>query len=506
MARNTHNATHGRGFDVAFAPPPRLPAPYGHAFVRTIGSGTTATVYLYQNPTDGGLVALKAPSDPTDPYACRRLRVEADILQRLAGCPFVLPLMATVDLDGVTCLMLAYAPSGSYRERMACGPMDVGDVLLLGERVAGALAAAHRIGVIHRDVKPANILIMADGMPALCDFDVAADAYRTARRTGHSRPWAAPEVVSGSSGGTEASDVYGLAATLYGLVTGVPPHYSGRGAAPMQPDVPAPLARLLSGALAQDPDERYGSAEEFRREIAHVRLLVPAGTVDGKRFGKVGGERSDAVSAATTGRRSDSDVGASGRMGVRGRAIGVPAAKAAGVLLVAVASGIALPQTVPAGMAGTVPGASRQRSHGTGASAVDPGVTVPGVTALSGAVMGGTAVFTWSNPDPRPGDVYVWRPVDASGAVTGAAVSTGTRRASIDAPDGEPACMQVDLVRTDGGMSAVHAVACVGDADLGSDPPDGPGPGPAGDAGDRPDAWPADVPDRSDDGSGRGTT
>ena len=501
---------------VGVPPPASIPGMPGYVFARTIGSGSTATVHLYHNPAAGERVALKIPSDPHDAHACRRLRGEAEALRRLAGQPFVLPLLATVELEGgAPGLVLAYATSGSYRERMTQAPMPVDEVLSLGIRLAEALHAAHRAGILHRDVKPANVLVMADGMPALSDFDVAADVYSPSVPTGHSRPWAAPEVVSGRSGGTEASDVYALAATLYGLLAGMPPPGSvdsdagvgecpvvsgtdggslftaGSGSPPMPDGVPEPLAPVLAWALAADPDERCRSAMEFHRALIRVRddweesgnrLASTLVDSDAERMRQVRHSQlppaQPGIEARAASRRSmnasmpacagtTSHRNASAPL--RGRDGRVARTGPVTVFMYVMVLPIALtlvwcPVTPP--VASPVSGfpafSTQQEGSAEGLTDAPPAVVeyVPSVAGLSGREENGTVTFTWTNPDPQTGDTYAWSPVDKAGMALAAADITDRERTDV-AADGTGTCIRVDLVRESGAMSSTPAIACV---------------------------------------------
>lgn len=188
------------------AMPPRLP---GYDFKRRIGSGATSIVYLYRQRMPDRDVAVKVSRTVLDPYAAARYRIEAECLARLSSHPAILPIHAVgVTDDGHGYLVLGYAPFGSYRERCRRRPLSADQTLDLGVVLAGALYAAHRVGIVHRDVKPSNVLIDAQGAPVLADFGIAASMYRSDHATGHSEPWAAPEVLEGRSGGTDASDVF----------------------------------------------------------------------------------------------------------------------------------------------------------------------------------------------------------------------------------------------------------------------------------------------------------
>lgn len=265
------------------AMPPRLP---GYDFKRRIGSGATSIVYLYRQRMPDRDVAVKVSRTVLDPYAAARYRIEAECLARLSSHPAILPIHAVgVTDDGHGYLVLGYAPFGSYRERCRRRPLSADQTLDLGIVLTGALYAAHRAGIVHRDVKPSNVLIDAQDAPVLADFGIAASMYRSDHATGHSAPWAAPEVLEGRSGGTDASDVYSLGATLFGVLTGSPPPrpVSGPQGDPGGaiahasrprldlPDVPHDVGDALRTALSWHPDDRYGSALEFARAMQHAQ-------------------------------------------------------------------------------------------------------------------------------------------------------------------------------------------------------------------------------------------
>ena len=120
-------------------------------------------------------------------------------------------------------LVMEYHKRGSLDARIRrSGPLPLQEVLRLGVKIAGALETAHRIGVLHRDVKPGNILFTDYGEPALTDFGIAhiPGGFTTTSGTFTGSPaFTAPEVLSGEPP-TTASDVYGLGATLFSALTG----------------------------------------------------------------------------------------------------------------------------------------------------------------------------------------------------------------------------------------------------------------------------------------------
>jgi hypothetical protein len=164
----------------------------------------------------------------------------------------------------------------------------VSQVLSVGVRIGSALETAHREGVLHRDVKPSNILLTAYGNPVLSDFGIAATLGEADpdEPVGMSIPWSAPEVLADESRGTIQSEVYSLAATVYSLLAGRSPFEvpgGGNGAAELmariekggprptgRPDVPPTLERVLAAALSRRPRDRPSTVIELVRGFQQV--------------------------------------------------------------------------------------------------------------------------------------------------------------------------------------------------------------------------------------------
>ncbi|GAB3431202.1 protein kinase domain-containing protein [Flindersiella endophytica] len=181
-------------------------------------------------------------------------------------------------------LVMEYAPHGSLAEQPKHTPRQAARI---GAQIAGALTDLHVGGVVHCDVKPANIVLAENGFAKLTDFG-AANRYagnETPTLTGpgvsHTPAYAAPEVVAGSP--APASDVYSLALTVYALVVGEPPHVPGHTEA--GPAVLGPLAELLDAMRRPTPADRPGTAEVQRRFEAIANGADPAAaanpTIDG---------------------------------------------------------------------------------------------------------------------------------------------------------------------------------------------------------------------------------
>jgi len=178
--------------------------------------------------------------------------------------------------------------SASLSERYRREPVAVSEALSIGVRVGAALETAHREGVLHRDVKPSNILQTAYGAPVLSDFGIAASLGESDpdELVGMSIPWSAPEVLLDESRGSVQSDVYSLAATLFSLLAGRSPFEipgGKNGAADLMAridrgsvkptgrrDVPPSLERLLATAMARRVTERPAAMMEFVRGLQQV--------------------------------------------------------------------------------------------------------------------------------------------------------------------------------------------------------------------------------------------
>lgn len=231
---------------------------------------------------------------------------------RLSNHPNIVSVYAGGLTDGgLPYLVMPYVPGGSLHERLRReGRLPAAEVIELGSKLAGALAAAHAVGVLHRDVKPDNVLLSPYGEPQLTDFGIARllDTTTTATGTVHATiRYAAPEVLSGQPA-TEASDVYGLGATLYACLAGAAPFADtdegsivalvGRIASESPADlrehnVPDALASVIERALAKRSTERIGTADELRRLL---EAAADAPTADSP----AAGDATAAVVAAPT--------------------------------------------------------------------------------------------------------------------------------------------------------------------------------------------------------------
>ncbi len=256
-----------------------------------IGRGGFGVVHRATQSALGRTVAIKVLAvGDLDPDTLRRFEREARILGRLSDHPNIVTVHDTgTTPDGRPWVAMAYLPSGSLADRLrTSGPLPADEVASIGVRVAGALETAHRAGILHRDVKPENILVTTYGEPALADFGIARMAGGTQTVAGTvtaSLAHAPPEVLEGSAP-APAGDVYGLASTLYALLNGRPAFDTGPDGAVSQmiagivsrpvPDlrplgVPEPLADALEQGLARDLDERPATAAAFAEVLRRAQ-------------------------------------------------------------------------------------------------------------------------------------------------------------------------------------------------------------------------------------------
>ncbi|MCR2808811.1 MULTISPECIES: serine/threonine-protein kinase [unclassified Microbacterium] len=268
--------------------PPILP---GLAYIRPLGSGGFADVFLYEQDMPRRDVAVKVlPSDVRDPDLRRMFNAEADVLAHLSAHPSIVTVyQAGISADGRPYIVMEYCP-GSLSQRYRIERIPVPEVLTIGVKMASALQSAHRAGLVHRDVKPSNILVTTFGAPVLADFGISSSLSReTADEVlAMSIPWSAPEVIAEETAGTVASEVWSLGATVYSLLAGHSPfERRERGQNTKEQlrrriarasytdvsraDVPASLQVVLARAMSRDARQRYASAREFAEALRSVQ-------------------------------------------------------------------------------------------------------------------------------------------------------------------------------------------------------------------------------------------
>jgi serine/threonine protein kinase len=248
-----------------------------HGPVELVAEGGMALVYRGHDVERGTPVAIKVLRCSLTGHAeiTAAFTAEHAIVSRIAH-PGVIATHGADEVEGVPYLVMDWCDGQTLADVVAFEPMALRRAAVVGARLAAALDAVHRAGVIHCDVKPANILIASHGDGVrLLDFGVArlagSDAD-TSDLVAGTPSYMAPEQWSGAA--VPASDVYSLGCVLYELVTGAPPFQGSfvevmrghRDVAPppiteLRPDAPAPLGALIMSMLAKVPDDRPTMAE-----------------------------------------------------------------------------------------------------------------------------------------------------------------------------------------------------------------------------------------------------
>jgi hypothetical protein len=243
----------------------------GYRDLARIAEGGFSAVYTAYQETLGRTVAVKVlHADTSDPVARQRFRDECELTGRLTGRPHIITAFdAGTTQDRRFYIAMQYLPNGSLANRLAStGPLPVDEVLVVGATIAEALASAHAAGILHRDIKPGNILISDQGEPVLSDFGIAGLMQASGTVAAFTRAHTAPEVLGGHPP-TVRSDIYALGSTLYTLLTSTPPAGDEAGLPDLnRADVPAGLLAVLQRTLAADPADRPGDAAHLAAEFS----------------------------------------------------------------------------------------------------------------------------------------------------------------------------------------------------------------------------------------------
>jgi serine/threonine-protein kinase len=250
---------------------------------RELGHGGMATVFLATERKHRRKVAIKMlHADIAASVGAERFLREIGILARLSH-PHIVPLIDSGDAEGTPYWVSPFVPGGSLRDRLEREHrLSVGDAVAIAREVAMALDYAHRNGVVHRDVKPENILF-ADGHAVLADFGVArttssadTDVVTEAGTALGTPAYMSPEQASGDTLGAP-SDIYSLAWVVYEMLAGEPPlrgnnvratlakqvTVTPRAIRVLRAEVPAGVERALARALAKTPEHRFATVMAF---------------------------------------------------------------------------------------------------------------------------------------------------------------------------------------------------------------------------------------------------
>jgi serine/threonine protein kinase/tetratricopeptide (TPR) repeat protein len=260
-----------------------------YRFEREIGAGGMATVYLASDLKHDRPVAVKVLRGGETAVDVERFHREIRVLARLRH-PFILPLHDSGEAAGALFFVMPYVDGESLRARIVRdGPLPVTEALEIGRQILDALQTAHDEGVIHRDVKPENILIARSGHALLADFGIARGIAGVTRAETMTQvgmaigtvAYMSPEQAMGEREVDARSDVYAMACVLFEMLAGTPP-FTGSSAmsvlskhlsAPppdahvLRADVPPAVGQILMRAMAKDPRDRPASARELAQSL-----------------------------------------------------------------------------------------------------------------------------------------------------------------------------------------------------------------------------------------------
>jgi serine/threonine-protein kinase/serine/threonine-protein kinase PknK len=254
----------------------------GYYDAEPIGRGGFGVVYRCTEPSLDRVVAIKVLSSDQDDLDLEHFEREQRAMGRVSGHPNIVPILhCGLTFTGRPYIVMPYHRRNTLASWIIShGPLAVGEALTIGVRLAGALETAHRAGVLHRDIKPPNVLLSAYGEPQLCDFGIARIAggrESAANNLVGSPSYTAPELFEGREP-SAAADVYGLAATVFTLLSGNPPFpykqgenaiaFARRVLAGPIPDLRAQgidgvVCSALESGLNTDPMQRPGTAAQF---------------------------------------------------------------------------------------------------------------------------------------------------------------------------------------------------------------------------------------------------
>ena len=259
----------------------------GHRFVRELAIGGTSSVYLAESERAGEMVVLKvlrdSPTAGDEHTQFTRFLQEYELISKVRH-PNVVRIFDLGIADDHAYLAMEYFPRGDLRSLIASG-LDGSEALSYLAQMAAALEVVHAVGVLHRDLKPGNIMLRADGSVALIDFGLAKHVQTDAEITATGEIFGTPYYMSPEQGHgqslDERSDLYSIGVIFYEMLMRQKPYLaqSPMGVIYMHANAPIPLLpeplrnyqQLLNKLLAKDPIHRLASASALLAKIEELR-------------------------------------------------------------------------------------------------------------------------------------------------------------------------------------------------------------------------------------------
>jgi serine/threonine protein kinase len=276
-----------------------------YEIIKEVGRGSTGSVYLSHDPYYGRDVAIKvydleADDDPEKARVARKMFLSEAHMVGMLHHPNILPIYDAGEEHGHYYVVTEFV-HGARTLAAYCRPdnlLRVDDVVELVYKAAKALSYAHSRGVIHRDVKPSNVMLTVDSDVRIIDFGIAIVADSEISRIegiAGSPSYMSPEQVQ-SLEITNRSDIYALGAVMYELLTGYRPFRAGNlskllhqivYATPppihtLRKDIPEELENVVATAMHKDPERRYRTGQDFAAELTrvHQRLRTESNRID----------------------------------------------------------------------------------------------------------------------------------------------------------------------------------------------------------------------------------
>ena len=282
-----------------------------YQIIAPIGAGGMGEVFRARDTRLLRDVAVKVlpASFASDPERRARFEQEARAASAL-NHPNIITVLDIGDADGVSFIAMEYVEGKTLRELLAAGPLPSRKVLEIAEQLADGLAKAHSAGILHRDLKPDNVMVSKDGFVKILDFGLAklgaAPVDGGSDLETAARPATSPGAVMGTVGYMSPeqasgravdfrSDQFSLGAVLYEMVTGTRPfarktsaetlvaiiREEPEDAAKLNPRSPAPLRWLIERCLEKDPEDRFSSTRDLARDLGSLREHLSESTASG---------------------------------------------------------------------------------------------------------------------------------------------------------------------------------------------------------------------------------